>query len=261
MIVPYGRALGSPRLPCYKAVLNIEFADRDDFISMQQKSSRTAWFRGWAPSLLALSLSATLAGCGGGSSLSSSVSSSVGGLTDRFTQLFGSKSQAVGEKAPEKDPDAGPDEPTCPQVSIRIGASTYAVGLPGKEATGPDLRYQASIIRTARDCTLSGGQVRARVGIQGRIIVGQAGAPPSAIIPMRLALVQEGVSSKVILTKAFQTSVNINPDSVTDFSLVAEDINYPPPVGDAGDSYVFYVGFDPTALKPEPKPRAAKKRH
>jgi hypothetical protein len=35
---------------------------------------------------------------------------------------------------------------------------------------------------------------------------------------------------------------------------------YPAPPGALGDSYVFYIGFDPQALKPEPKPRAAKKK-
>ena len=59
---------------------------------------------------------------------------------------------------------------------MRAGAATYAVGLPGKEAAGMDLRYQATIGQTARDCTLSGGMVTARIGIQGRVIVGPAGA-------------------------------------------------------------------------------------
>jgi hypothetical protein len=44
------------------------------------------------------------------------------------------------------------------------------------------------------------------------------------------------------------------------FSLVAEDLAYPVPPGAATDSYVFYIGFDPQALKPEPKARATKKR-
>ena len=35
------------------------------------------------------------------------------------------------------------------------------------------------------------------------------------------------------------------------FSLVAEDLVYPAPVGGAGDYYIFYVGFDPQALVPE----------
>ena len=33
--------------------------------------------------------------------------------------------------------------------------------------------------------------------------------------------------------------------------LVSADIN---------DSYIFYIGFDPQALKPETKPKAAKKK-
>jgi hypothetical protein len=226
----------------------------------QHKSSYAGLLWGRAPSLLAVALSAALAGCGGGSMFGGSSASSSSGSSasfgSRFSQIFGSKSQAVGEKAP----DPQPDEPTCPQVGIRFGASTLAIGLPGKEASGADLRYQASILRTARDCTLSGGQIKARVGVQGRIIVGPAGAPPTAEIPMRVALVQEGVTPKVIFTKPFQTTVAISPDAPnTDFSLVAEDIIYPVPAGDAGDSYIFYVGFDPSALKPEPRPKAGKK--
>ena len=31
------------------------------------------------------------------------------------------------------------------------------------------------------------------------------------------------------------------------------------PSAAVGDTYVFYIGFDPQALKPEPKPRAKKK--
>jgi hypothetical protein len=39
------------------------------------------------------------------------------------------------------------------------------------------------------------------------------------------------------------------------FTLLAEDLIYPAPSGAVGDSYVFYIGFDPLALKPEPKAR------
>jgi hypothetical protein len=193
--------------------------------------------------------SAVLAGCGGGSMFGSSSGAASGpSLGDRFGQIFGSKSQAVGEAAPP--PEA--DEPTCPSVGIRFGASTLPVGLPGKPASGNDLRYQASILRTARDCNLSGGEIKARVGIQGRVVIGPAGAPPNVDVPMRVALVQEGVTPKVIFTKAYRTSVEVPADSGSvDFSLVAEDIVYPVPVGDAGDSYIFYVGFDPAGAKPE----------
>jgi hypothetical protein len=147
---------------------------------------------------------------------------------------------------------------TCPSVSVRAGASTYAVGLPGKPAAGNDLRYQATIGRTARDCTVNGGMITARIGIQGRVIAGPAGAPSSVDVPLRVAVVQEGVSPKTIFTKAFQTNVAMDPAGNVPFSLVAEDVVYPLPPGATGDSYVFYIGFDPQALKPEPKQRKKK---
>lgn len=200
---------------------------------------------------------AMLAGCGGGSMFGSSSASSGPSIGDRFSQLFGSKSQAVGEAPPP--PEA--NEPTCPTVEIRSGASTLPVGLPGKEARGTDLRYQISVLRTARDCTLSGSEVHARVGIQGRVIVGPAGAPPSVIVPMRVALVQEGIQQKVIFSKAYQTTVDMSHgDGTVDFSFVAEDIAYPVPVGSAGDNYIFYVGFDPQGLKPERPTRGRRHR-
>ena len=221
--------------------------------------------RNRAPLLAAALLSVTLAGCGGGSmfggstpSGSSAAPASDPSLTSRFSQIFGSKSQAVGEAPPP--PEA--NEPTCPPVSIRFGASTLAVGLPGKPASGLDLRYQASILRTARDCVLSGNQIHARVGVQGRIITGAAGAPPVVDIPMRIAVMQEGVGSKVIFTKGFQTSVTLSGDTgYTDFSAVIEDIVYPVPPGDTGDSYIFYVGFDPAGQKSAPHGRARGRKH
>lgn len=181
-------------------------------------------------------------------------------ITDRFKSLFGGGSEPTEQGAPPSAAaPAAESDLTCPAVAVRSGASTYAVGLPGKPATGNDLRYQATIGRTARDCNLNGGMISVRIGIQGRVIAGPAGAPPSVDVPLRVAVVQEGVSPKTIFTKAFQTNVAMDPDGNVPFSLVAEDIVYPAPSAAVGDSYVFYIGFDPQALKPEPKARTKKK--
>jgi hypothetical protein len=205
--------------------------------------------------VLALAVAgALLSGCGGGSMFGASSDSPS--ISDRFGQLFGSKSQAVGEKAP--DPAA--NELACPPVSIRAGASTYAVGLPGKPATGSDLRYQATITRTARDCTQVGDQISARIGIQGRVVAGPAGNPPTVEIPVRVAVVQGGINEKTIATKVYRTTVSLSEVGSDSFSLVAEDLLYPIPPGATGDSYIFYIGFDPQALTPELKPKAARKK-
>jgi hypothetical protein len=178
-------------------------------------------------------------------------------LGDRFMSLFGTRPQQPAEAAP---PPEGETDLTCPPVSIRAGASTYAVAAPGKQPVGNDLRVQATITRTARDCTKNGDQITARIGIQGRVIAGPAGAPSILEIPLRVAVVQGGVQEKTIATKVYRTTVAMSEDGNVPFAMVAEDLVYPVPLGAAGDSYIFYIGFDPQALKPEPKPKPAKKK-
>jgi hypothetical protein len=182
-------------------------------------------------------------------------------LGDRFKSLFGMKSQPEHVAPQPGESASAPSDLTCPSITIRAGASTYAVGLPGKPASGADLRYQAVIGETARECDYSTEtrQVSVRIGVRGRVIVGPAGAPPSVEVPLRVAVVEDGVSPKTIATKAYTVPVTLSGDDGGAYSFVADDIAYPAPQGAAGDRYVFYIGFDPQALKPEPRARG--KRH
>ena len=185
-------------------------------------------------------------------------SASSQSLGDRFKSLFGGKSEEPAEGTPPTLPQAESDL-TCPPVSIRAGASTFAVAAPGKEPVGNDLRFQATITKTARECDYSAGQITARIGIQGRVIAGPSGAPSSVQVPLRVAVVQGGVSEKTIATKAYQTTVNMTESGSEPFTLVAEDLVYPAPSAADGDTYIFYIGFDPQALKPE-RPAPHKKK-
>jgi len=213
-----------------------------------------------ALAVLTVAAGAALSGCGGGSMFGSSSPSSGSSIGSRFSQLFGSSSQeASTSSTPSTQSTDNSNDLTCPSVAIRSGASTLSVGAPGKPASGNDLRYQGSVTRTARDCNLQGNQVTARIGIQGRIIAGPAGAPATVDVPMRVAVVQEGAPDKVIVTKALRTTVAMEGDN-TEFSIVVEDLAYPVPTVAANDKYIFYVGFDPAALKPEPAARGRKKR-
>ena len=71
-------------------------------------------------------------------------------------------------------------------------------------------------------------------------------------------MVQSGVQEKTIATKAYRTTVSMSESGSVPFTLVAEGLVYPAPSGAVGDTYVFYIGFDPQALKPEPKPTKKK---
>lgn len=181
-------------------------------------------------------------------------------LTDRFKSLFGGKSDEPTQPKPAPAPGqpAADDDIDCPQVTVRAGASTYGVGATGKPAVGNDVRFQASITKMARECVRNGGEISARIGIQGRVIAGPAGAPNTVEVPLRVAVVQGGVGEKVIASKAYRTTVEMSEGGSVPFTFVAEDLSYPVPSAAVADSYIFYVGFDPQALSPEPKARKKK---
>src|SRR6478752_4429035 len=205
------------------------------------RSSRTTLRRGAA---VALALSVALV------SVSPVAAQS---LTDRFKGLFGGKSDEPAQPKPAPAPGqpAADDDLDCPQVTVRAGASTYAVGATGKPAVGNEIRFQATITKMARECT--------RNGIQGRVIAGPAGAPATVEVPLRVAVVHGGIGEKVIASKAYRTTVGMSEGGSVPFTFVAEDLVYPMPSAKDADSYIFYVGFDPQALSPEPKARPKKK--
>ncbi|KRP94493.1 MULTISPECIES: hypothetical protein [Bradyrhizobium] len=180
-------------------------------------------------------------------------------LTDRFKSLFGGKSDEPAEPKPAPAPgQPAEDDLDCPQVTVRAGASTYAVGASGKPAVGNDIRFQASITKMARECLRSSAGITARIGIQGRVIAGPAGAPASVEVPLRIAVVQGGVGEKVIASKAYRTTVAMSEGGSVPFTFVAEDLAYPVPAPAVADTYIFYVGFDPQALSPEPRGKKKK---
>src|SRR5262249_62403716 len=102
-----------------------------------------------------------------------------------------------------------------------------------------------------------------KVGIGGRVILGPAGTPGEVKLPVRLAVVKEGLNPQVIWTKFYMVPVTLQPGApFATFVHVEEDMTFPMPPGSELDQYVVYAGFDPQsavpekpARKPKPKPR------
>jgi hypothetical protein len=198
-----------------------------------------------------VSLSLALAGCG-----SSNVFS--GSALDLFNTS--PKASAAGAEA-GNDPAAADIE--CPSVNVRTGAATLMIGNKPSEGepSALDLRYQATILRTARECRVNSGIMTMKVGIEGRVITGPAGGPGTVNVPLRLAVVQEGVNPKTILSKfaSVQVAVAGAVDRVP-FTHIDPEISFPLPQPIATiDAYVVYVGFDPAGAQERKKPAAKPK--
>jgi len=212
-------------------------------------SNKRAAYRG-VGSFVLLAVALALGGCGSTDLLKSSP-----------LDLFGSSSKVTKDKAADPNTVAT-DDVECPEVKIRTGAATLMIGSkPGEgEPAALDVRYQGSILRTARECHVNAGIMTMKIGIEGRIITGPAGGPGTLDVPLRIAVVQGGVSEKTIATKAYRTTVTMTEEGSTPFTIIADDIVYPAPPAAVGDAYIFYIGFDPQALGPEAKPKAPRKK-
>lgn len=193
-------------------------------------------------------LALLLAGCGGGVLSDVSLSS---------LNIFDSNKATQTAAAEGATPTA--EDIECPSVTIRTGAGTLSIGdnSKGSDPGVLNLRYQGTIIRTARECNVSAGVMTMKVGVEGRVITGPAGGPGTIDAPLRIAIVQEGVNPKPIISKFVRIPVTIASDSdrVT-FAHVESDMTFPMPVP-AGliDNYVVYVGFDTMTGPQKPAPR------
>ena len=79
----------------------------------------------------------------------------------------------------------------CPPVMIRGGTAALAVYDKGHDNDAAFLRYQASIATTARQCTVGGTTLTAKVGVAGRVVGGPKAAAGTVTVPIRVVVVKQ----------------------------------------------------------------------
>jgi hypothetical protein len=201
-----------------------------------------------------LSLALALAGCGS-SGTSSLFSASPLDMFKSSPKVTTSGASATAAMQVDTDYD-------CPEVKVRNGAATLLIGAGAAsgEPNALEVRYQGSITRTARECHLNGGVMTMKVGIEGRIITGPAGGPGAVDVPIRMAVVKEGVEPKPVASKFGRETVTMaGAVDRTNFTHI-DDLSFPlpAPITDIS-AYVVYVGFDPQSAQPEKKKPPAHK--
>jgi hypothetical protein len=171
---------------------------------------------------------------------------------------------ASGTTAAGSEPAPNALDTPCPDITVRNGAATLTIGKTQKDGdvAAMDLRYQGTIVNLARDCHPQANKTMTmKIGIEGRIITGPAGGPGNVDVPLRIAVVEEGPSPKVVLSKLVVIPVTVTSDNSVSFTHIDNDISFPmPPSMSALARYVVYVGFDPTAAQHRPRPAPRRKR-
>ncbi len=137
----------------------------------------------------------------------------------------------------------------CPSTSILEGTAAYRIG----DASARGVSHQAAITDLARECTTQGTTMRIKVGVQGRLILGDAGKPGTYTIPVRVAVRGNG---QTVYTKLLPTVVTIPADDTQAAFVVIDDtITLPITAEDPADAYSVLVGLDPQGGKATPGKR------
>lgn len=193
-----------------------------------------------------------LAGCGGSAGFgpdSPGVSTTLGNLV-AFNSLH------IGP-VPKQKEEVAID---CPPIEVLDGtasARTYA----GADQSNGNVKYQFSMGELVRECSKAGDQLVLKVGVQGRALVGPAGAPGSFTAPVRIAVRNDNDRS-VLTSKFYSVPVTIQPgNSQADFTVVSDPITVPFTKAHADEDYTILVGFDEHGQSADPNaPRKARRK-
>ncbi len=181
-------------------------------------------------------------------------------FTDKMKDSFGSAASKIGLGRPPGPPPA--EAPSgCPTISLLPGTEVQRVMAPG-QSDNQGVRYQYSLFTVGRECALSGGRVTLRIGANGRVLLGPAGAAGRFDIPIRVAVFDE-LQHKVVESRLFKIAATIPAgQSGAPFAFVSDAMTLSIASGRSRD-YSIKVGIDTNAkggTSEGTKPKRASRR-
>ncbi len=145
----------------------------------------------------------------------------------------------------------------CPVVFIDNGASM--IRMP-QDADASSVSYQLSIDQTARECLIEGENVSIKLGIEGGVVLGPAGAPGAFTATISVAL-RRLKDYSLVSSKSYQVSASVSPGGMRgDYRLLADPISVPLVSKRAHEDYEIIVGFSQGGSTSPAKPVGKKKK-
>jgi len=159
-------------------------------------------------------------------------------VSNRLSNLL-AFNKLTGKAAPEKEAQ----RLECPEIIVLDGTAAHRV-YKGPESN-ETLEYQYSLGDVARECIHQGNQIAMKVGIEGRVLLGPAGAPGSFSVPVRVAIVKTTTDETAVISKLYTASVNVAPGQTEGgFTIVTEPMLAPFIQEHTADDYTIKVGID-----------------
>ena len=168
------------------------------------------------------------------------------GWSDRVGKSIKDGMESAGKKIGLGKPTPPPpaESPSgCPTIGILDGTQSQRVMAAGG-TDNQGVRYQYSLFNVGRECSMAGGRVALKVGADGRVLLGPAGAPGHFDIPIRVVVYNE-LTQKPIESKLYRVSASVPAgQSGAPFQFVSDSLVVPLAAGGSGRDYSIKVGFD-----------------
>ena len=182
----------------------------------------------------------------------------AGGGENFFASSSGSGSSTLGNLLAFNTTNPGPapaaktnqDEPLqCPTVEVLDGTASLRT-YTGTDQSNNNVRYQYSMGDIARECSKAGNEIAIKVGVEGRVLLGPAGAPGNFSVPVRIA-VRRDSDQKPAASKLYQVSASVAPgETQGEFTVVSDPLTVPFIQAHADEDYTILVGFDDHTAAP-----------
>lgn len=161
---------------------------------------------------------------------------------DTIGNIFAFNSTRAPAVEPVKE-TASSDRLTCPIVELKDGNAAHRV-FSGSGTASADVRYQFTVGETARECARQGDQVIIKVGVEGKVLLGPAGAPSSFTVPVYIGIRRDS-DQQYVVSKVYNVQAAIAAGSAqTTFSVVSEPLAVPYTSDNVNMQYSIFVGFE-----------------
>ena len=181
-------------------------------------------------------------------------------ISDKMKDSISAATARMGlNKPPGPAPLESPSG--CPTITLLPGTESQRVMVAG--ATGNQgLRYQYSLQTVGRECSIAGDRVAIKVGADGRVLLGPAGAAGRFDVPIRVAVFSES-QGKPVESRLFRMGVSVPAGQASvPFQFVSDSVVVRIPPGHTGE-YSIKIGIDGGAKAAEPgaKVKHAARKH
>lgn len=131
----------------------------------------------------------------------------------------------------------------CPEISLLDGTEAQRISVNGV-AGNAGVKQQYSIVDFGRECRISGNQITLKVGVQGKVLLGPAGAPGTFDVPVRIAVVNK-LDARPVVSKLYRVAASIPTGQTgTAYSLVADSLVVPMGANQTAQDFSIKVGLD-----------------